>query len=469
MGRNKKLIWNSISKKRHSRKLRSKLKKKNGNNHQNENFKALKKLTFEDSTLEIIQKLGSPILKFLISNERSNFHYDKIRDKALNAKKSDFIVPEHFSIIENPEKSFRFIQTIFGTLLIQNVKELELDYKHCKKADLGAQVLLDIIMKEVLDLYNKCITRLSLNPRLRGIGGKNINNPDVKKLLFSVGSPSILFNKSYNFEDIITYKLCVHNRAANGNKDRISAQKDIDTTTLVDYVMKCLKRIGRSLTPERLDDLCIVISEILINAEEHATTNYRFSIGYFHEILGNGKKVGVFRLVILNFGQTIYEKFKAPDCPNKHIVDQMKSLSNHYNRSKFFLPKAFEEETLWTLYSLQEGVTSVAPDKYKKRGHGSIQFIERFFNIKGNDRPDNFSKMAILSGNSKIIFDGQYAIQEKENDAGEKFKYMTFNESGNIEEKPDKDYVKYSEEYFPGTIISAKILFDEDDFTDETK
>ena len=46
---------------------------------------------------------------------------------------------------------------------------------------------------------------------------------------------------------------------------------------------------------------------------------------------------------------------------------------------------------------------------------------------------------------------------------------MTFNESGNIEEKPDKDYVKYSEEYFPGTIISAKILFDEDDFTDETK
>ena len=106
-------------------------------------------------------------------------------------------------------------------------------------------------------------------------------------------------------------------------------------------------------------------------------------------------------------------------------------------------------------------------DKYRKRGHGSIQFIESFFNIKGtNSKADTISKMAILSGNTSIIFDGKYNIKEKTLPNGDTFKYMTFNDSGDISEKPDKNYVKYVDNYFPGTIISAKILFNEDDLID---
>jgi len=45
----------------------------------------------------------------------------------------------------------------------------------------------------------------------------------------------------------------------------------------------------------------------------------------------------------------------------------------------------------------------------------------------------------------------------------EEYKYMTFNESGRIEDKPDSKFVKFIDNYFPGTIISAKILFNEDD------
>jgi len=40
---------------------------------------------------------------------------------------------------------------------------------------------------------------------------------------------------------------------------------------------------------------------------------------------------------------------------------------------------------------------------------------------------------------------------------------MTFNSSGNIEEMPDKNYVRRSKHFFPGTIITANILLNDDD------
>jgi len=163
-------------------------------------------------------------------------------------------------------------------------------------------------------------------------------------------------------------------------------------------------------------------------------------------------------------GQTIYEKFADINCPNQAIVKKMSELSGEYTQRNLFLIKQFEEECLWTLYALQEGVTSVISNK--RRGNGSIQFIESFFNIKGvNHSADEISQLNILSGNTRIIFDGKYNIKENIKD-NERFKVMTFNESGKIEEPPDKNYVKFVDNYFPGTMICAKILLNDDDLID---
>ena len=51
----------------------------------------------------------------------------------------------------------------------------------------------------------------------------------------------------------------------------------------------------------------------------------------------------------------------------------------------------------------------------------------------------------------------------KVNQKGENYKVMTFNESGNIVDKPDSQFVRYCEHYFPGTMITAKILLNDDD------
>ncbi len=400
-----------------------------------------------------------PNLSYLINNTKSDFHHSKLRN---NIPKNNgvFLVPVEFSIVDYPEIAFNFLQQLTGVLLFQSYSIVEINYSKCVRVDLGAQVLLDLIIKDVITFYKK-LRRQSLTTRIKQLNGTNVKDEEIKKLLHSVGSFAIHGNRARSFSDIIPYPLCIRDRESSNDAIKISEKKDIDTTTLVDYVIDSLKRLGKTLTPDKLDDLCTVIGEILINAEEHSTTKYRFSIGYFHEKTDDNKHFGVFRLVILNFGKTIYEKFRDPNCPNQTVVDRMKVLSDSYKLRNIFSKHKFEEETLWTLYALQEGVTSIAPEEYRKRGNGSIQFIDSFFNIKEDNVADKYSRMCIQSGNAMILFDGEYNIQKKEKN-GEMFRVMTFNDSGDIEVKPDSKYVKFVENYFPGTIISARILFNED-------
>jgi len=463
--KDRKQIELTIGLKRFYRSLKSKEKLSKKRRSKYLQHIATRAKTGGDISYENLVKQFLPInISYLLACEKSGFHIEKLAKLRID-NDGEFLVPKEFSIIDFPKESYKFIQEVTAALIFQKYQIVNIDYKNCIRADLGAQVLLDIILKDIITFFKTLRQIRSKYSQVKEINGTNFKDDGIKKLLFSVGSPAIHMDKTVHFKDIIPYKLCIHDRESHIDPIKIIEKKDIDTTTLVEYVLDCLKRLNKKLTPEKLDDLCIVISEILINAEEHSSTKYRFSIGYFHEIQEDGKHYGVFRLAILNFGNTIYEKFKDPNCPNTHIVSKMKKLSDSYNKRNIFFQKQFEEETLWTLYSLQEGVTTVAPDKYRKRGNGSIQFIESFFNIKGEEETtDEISRLAILSGNASIVFDGKYKIHEKITD-GEKFKYMTFNKSQNIEDKPDPKYVKFVDDYFPGTIISAKILFNDDDFT----
>jgi len=373
------------------------------------------------------------------------------------------MIPRRFSIIDTPKESYKALQEIIYALFIEDITLLTLDYKDCQSTELSTQVLLDVILQDFVK-FKKSSHKIYKNynsvlfPEFQGI---NINNGELKEMMWSVGSPATLKIEERTFANVVKYPLRCHSIEKNADEKKRMNQKELDTTELIDYVIDCLKRMNKQLTPKKIDDLCTVIGEILINAEEHSTTNKRFSIGFFREYQENNTHCGLFRLVILNFGRTIYEKFKSEDCPNKDIVLKMCDLSKQYTQKSFLLKGIFEEENLWTLYALQEGVTSVSTEKYK-RGNGSIRFIESFFNIKGNSMRDSTSRMTIISGKTKIVFDGTYNIVESFN-GNEKFKIMTFNKSGDIKDKPDPKYVSCTNDYFPGTMISVKLLFNNDD------
>lgn len=397
-------------------------------------------------------------LKFLLENENTKFTKEINNSKPFE-NKLVLKVPNNFNLIENPTESYTFIRKLTLNIILDKFKTIEIDYSNCSKIDLSAQIYLDVILGDVLKFHEKRNSTEQTKTNLKKISGKNIKNEDVKKLLFSVGSPAVLTDNHQKFNDILPYPLCIHNKE-NSNLEN-AKRKEVDSTELVEYVINSLDMLGKKLTDDKIEDLSTVIGEILINAEEHSTMKYRYSTGYFQKYDIDNETYGLFHLVIMNFGETIYEKFKSPTCTNYDITSRMKELSHNYTSKKWF-SKSFEEETLWTLYALQEGITSVSVDRYK-RGNGSIRFIESFFNIKGvNGNSDQVSKMSIISGNTNITFDGEYGIRQKNIDEDE-FKVMTFNDSGNIEDKPDEKYVKFGKEYFPGTLICAKILITKND------
>lgn len=373
-------------------------------------------------------------------------------------------VPELFSLTDSPKESFDFIYSLFAILYWETARELSLDYSKCAKIDLDAQVLMDVILSEFFTHHQKC-RKAGKHVVIKRITPVNYEREHIVKILFSIGSFKLFTKARIDFPNIVPYDLCIGNKRMKGSQREISGQKGVHTTNLVDYVIECLARVKRRLTPEKRSDLCQVVGEILINAEEHSTTDNRFSIGYFEETTTKESgHFGMFNLVIFNFGQTIYEKFKDPACPTQHIVKRMKELSADYTKWGFF-HQEFEEESLWTLYALQEGVTSKV--NYQKRGNGSIRFIESFFSLKGKGLfRDDISRLSIHSGNTRIVFNGDYEIRERVI-KNNQFKVITFNNAGDIEQPPDKKFVTFVPNYFPGTMIAATVKINESDLEKE--
>ncbi|HAO48735.1 MAG TPA: hypothetical protein DCR35_05190 [Runella sp.] len=361
-------------------------------------------------------------------------------------------VPEIFSLTENYNESFIFLKRFLYILHNSPFENVVIDYNKCERIDIDASVCMDVILSEFIKYFNFC-DQHSLHRKINKILPVNYDKPEIKKLLSSIGSFAIVKGVSISFPDIIPLKLLIGDKKT---KD-FPAKRELHVTQIVDYIVECLQRMGRELLPQAETNLYKVLGEIIANAEEHSNMQLRYAIGYFQEQIETESSLGVFNFVIFNFGDTIYEKFKSKNCPNQTVVRQMESLSEAYTKKNFFLGKEFEEETLWTLYSLQDGVTSLSD---WNRGRGSISFIESFFNLKGGMIHDEKSQLTLLSGNTRIIFDGKYEVKSivKEDKAQiRNYKAITFNKSGDINDKPDKKYVTFVENYFPGTMLSAKI------------
>lgn len=413
---------------------------------------------------QLIEKCTPPNLHHLLFSDDSPLNLKSVKND-VTARSIDGVVymPDTFSLCDNINISIQTLRQVISVLFVeQNHIQALFDYSNCHHIGIESQALMDVILSEFRKFVRKCNIH-NRHPAAstfpKGFGGQNILDEDIQKLMFSVGSPANLRIKNKEFEDVLKLPMRSHCALTMNDWENMVIQKEIDTTEIVDYVIACLAIMKKKPTPDSLQDLSTVVGEILINAEEHSTFRHRFSMAYFQDRKENGKHYGLLRFVILNLGATIYDNFSKNDqCPVA-IIEKMRALSRQYTKFKLFKEKEFDEETLWTLYALQQGVTSVPG---KRRGSGTIQFIRSFFNIKGSLEVDNISKMVIMSGNTEIIFDGKYGITERK-DGKDKYNMMTFNKSGKIEDAPDPNYVRKSKHYFPGTIITASILLNEDD------
>jgi hypothetical protein len=378
---------------------------------------------------------------------------DAFSKENIEFKNNIFLIPKVFSLIDNYVETSVFLRKFFNALYNQSFARIFLDYKDCSQIDVGASVCMDIILSDFIKYYEENLKGRH-NVKVEQVVPINFDSYNIKKILFSIGAFKTIRGFKIDFDNIIPFPIIV----GNNKNPNISSNREVDITKTVDYIISSLAVMNKTLTAGAETDLYKVIGEVIQNADEHSDTNRRYSIGYFESTKSKNGNYGVFNLAILNFGNTIYETFKSPNCLNKDVVAQMEELSKVYTQKSLFKKAEFEEESLWTLYALQDGITR---KQDWKRGNGSIRFIESFFKLKGNDKCDNVSKMVITSGNTRVIFNGKYSMVERpRGKEGKLFKMMTFNEQGNIEDLPDPKFVKYERNYFPGTLISVKIRID---------
>lgn len=393
----------------------------------------------------------SPTLKLLFENS-DNFSQSKpnIPDNGI------LYVPPVFSLTDYPKESFQFLKDLLHTLRFPKTDKIKLSYKNCIRIDLDASICNDIILREYINAFKACNNK-KIILETRSIGGIDFVNENVKKFLYATGTHKIIKNTKLDFPNIVTFDLAI------GDKKRGIGYKEVESTKLVLYIDKCLSKMNKKLTTDAREGFGEIIGEVMANAEEHNFTDYHYSIGHFEESHNGGEHIGMFQLVIFNFGESIYQRFKNPNaCKNQDILVDMKELSEKYTKRGLFGlfdGNRFEEETLWTLYSLQDGVSSVD----KTRGNGTIKFIDSFLEL-GKNNDDKSSKLHLISGNTVIKFDGTYKTMPKPGCTDEdEFKIIPFNKEGTLEEKPDQKYVTFVDNFFPGTMIYANICIKEND------
>lgn len=457
-----------IQLRRFRRRLKSKEKKKARNKKELKALEQDKELRIQGKTAKSFAdafNLFMPShLRYIISVKDSPLYYEKF-ERQKYKKELEIAIPKNFSITDNPDVTYACLRKIASAIFYQSCSSLWLDYSDCESCDLATQVFLDSILIDNDRFIRHCArAKVDRYLRISSVGGRNINNVKLQQMINSVGSPVELINRRIRFTNIIPYRLRHIDGSASTAQLR-KGQKELDTTDLIQYVLDCLSRFNRSLSQKARQDLGNVVGEIISNAEEHSTLHNRYLIGYMDESRKTDTHYGILNLVMMNTGGTIYEKFKYPSDDvefNTECLNQMRTLSDKFKKKNFFRPNAFTEENLWTLYTLQGGVSCIPPS-IRKRGNGTIEFIDSFFKLKGSNDVDDVSCMSIISGNTEIDFDGTYRIKKIPDSDGHFVGVMSFNESGNLEEKPNSKYVYHIKNYFPGTIICAKLLINEDD------
>lgn len=345
-------------------------------------------------------------------------------------------IPEKFSLITNPEESLQTLKKIFTAIQNEKVQELFLDYSKCEELGLCASSVTDIIILNGIK-YRKIINK-PLNTR-----GNVPKSKEAREIFIISG----------------LVKHLGISKIENNNTVRLDILKNEEqskmTDKIIQYYDRCLNTQNYQLTVQGKSKFAHMIGEVLDNVNQHAGDLATwYASGHFN--IDKDRKDGKCRLVLFDFGDSIYEGLNREDTTEytkKLLKDKTKEHYNIFN-------KKWNEEPLWMLYVLQYNVSRKRVDIDDDRGKGTIKLINNFMHI-GKNMDGNNPIMAILSGNGYILFDSTYNLKE-EIVNGKKIPIIAFNEENDLSKKPDSKYVKRIDEKFPGTMISMEFYLDKE-------
>lgn len=364
-------------------------------------------------------------------------------------------IPEIFSLIENPDAALDIYNKIFSVYNKNEYNGIFFDHSKCHQLEIGASTVMDIF---AMNLEQHKLRQ----GRKFDFGGKMPSELKNKVALMVSGIlkhlgiklPEEEIIKKYPGE-IIRLKLISGGKNSPTYKVHTPTTSDIVATHVAEYFEECLKTQDLGITREGKSYLGQLVGETINNCQLHSGNfNQWFTLGHYYT--EDGTDYGECQLVLFNFGQSIYEGLKNNALDPK-TVEGLENITKLHTERGFF-SSSWDEEVLWTLYALQDGVSRAKSLSDPDRGTGTVTLIESFQNI-GATVDGKKAKMSIISGRAHILFDGKYKLKKMKTDEDYR-DIIAFNKTNSLEEVPDKEYVKKLKNYFPGTIICLDFYID---------
>jgi hypothetical protein len=357
-------------------------------------------------------------------------------------------IPRRFSCIEDPEEALAVFQSLASLADRRALKEVFFDHSACETLELGASVVMDVIALELRRVWRARRHQTTF-------AGAYPGSVRVREVLQTTGLVKNLGVFDKILRDSRRFELL---SLISGRRGKTSARKSSShenaAQALAEYLDRCLERQGHRLTRDGLRLVANIVSEILNNAEEHSGGPPWHVIGYMYQEDGG---VGECSIAIFNLGDTIFETLTDPTA-SPQLKGELRELSS-LHRSRGLFGVTWTEETLWTLYSLQEGVSRFTGQAQgRDRGFGTVRMIELFQKLGQTTGGVRRPRMCLMSGSTHISFDGTYQMGPRRDREGRKV--IAFNAENDLSMKPDSSAVKSLNGFFPGTLISMEFFLD---------
>jgi hypothetical protein len=414
-------------------------------------FQKKKKLKVHSSGQESDDFLGSDYVRVIQHLEKSNFRYNTLLERQHN-KTYTIKIPPVFSVSENMDEVILLLRKMYGMAMDFHTRQLIFDHSECRELGLSASTILDVILLAVKKYRSRHSKELECG------GDFSIRSKEVNDILLASGLPYHLNAES--LRDYDSNKVERFEIIKGHNVSRVKMAGST-ATKLTEYFNKCLKTQNYEITDRGKAKFGKIFGEVLTNCEIHGGENSTwYTQGHYQ--MKKESSYGEMQLLFLNLGNSIYEGLKKNS--SEETQKKLKYISKQHKR---FFNRDWNEEMLYTVVALQEGISRLRNEQiqgYEGRGSGTVSMIEMFYDL-GKCEEGLVPKMTIVSGRTQIRFTEQYKMkvvnfnQDPAFGTGEK-KIIAFNKENNIYSLPDCENVTCLKEYFPGTIISLKFYLD---------
>lgn len=394
---------------------------------------------------------SSGIIRFFSSNfirhlERAGY-LDKSYDECV------IYAPDEFSLKDDFDGCIRFYRHLLSSFYY-GYGDIVLSFKKCRHSTISAFSLLEVLLRELYLMKN------AYNSSRYTKCSKDItaihSDKDVKTNKYLHSFLGLKLPEKEN-DGSRYYKLRLkEGRQRNyreNPKTRVSSE-------VVAFINESTIEAGVELNETGKHGIDGLIGEVLGNAEDHsAKGSYWYVDGIsFSEIQHNVDVVDV-NLTIINVGLSMYEGFEETKEKNADNYSKCQKLYD-IHKNLFTATNRFERESLFTLYMLNEGISRL---KYKddSRGNGTMRFLEAFIALGsfGDHNPKFKGLLNVISGHTVLSCDNDRTVYTDGS-----FKKLSLNAEKDLRRLPDKKYLAYNHEYFPGTLLECHIYLNKDHF-----